>query len=70
MARVMTVRRKFSCNLCFESLLESGDNGIGIVFQNGKIRFKLIQDAENHLCNHCVEGVWAERQFQNTEDRS
>ncbi len=71
----MSTRRQFTCNLCGCGLSEFGNNeasfarhGVGIFFDSG-LRFRLLTDAENHLCNECLEGVWKARQEQKTETR-
>lgn len=69
----MSVERRYECNLCRCRLTE-GDapdptlvrKGVGIHFDADAVVFKLMRDTENHLCNACVEEIWAARQAQKT----
>lgn len=59
----MTVRREYKCNLCSSPILETGGGnvgGVGVYFEHPHLRFKMISDAETHLCSTCLEGIKAE----------
>jgi hypothetical protein len=61
----MTVVSRYSCNLCQDEIVSTekpGKHGVGIHFAGSHdIRFKMIQDAHQHLCDACVKAIAEER---------
>jgi hypothetical protein len=54
----MTTRREFECNLCHERIAGgSGKIGRGVEFCQQGIKWVTIQQAENHLCDSCVQAL-------------
>lgn len=67
----MTTERRYTCNLCRCALQDANApeasfarKGVGVEFRGDRVIFRLLSGAENHLCNECVEAVWAERDGQ------
>lgn len=52
-SRKMTTKRTYECNLCRSSVRDGV--GRGFKFGNRRLDWTTIQDAENHLCDPCVE---------------
>lgn len=60
----MTTQSRYHCNLCRDEIVspeKPGKHGVGIHFEGKGFRFKMIQDANNHLCDDCVRGIAEER---------
>lgn len=57
----MTVKREYTCNLCRDRIDMRDGAGVGVVFEGrGKVKFRMLMDAENHLCSPCVEAIRGE----------
>jgi hypothetical protein len=55
----MTTMRTYRCDLCRDPISEN--EGVGVYWSGGtSIQFKLLRDAERHLCNACIRGVLTE----------
>lgn len=66
----MTVRKEYRCNLC-RDCIENETKGVGIRFDGSHlISFKMLQDAENHLCNYCIAGIKVETARLDEADRA
>jgi hypothetical protein len=65
----MTTQSRYHCNLCRDEIVspeKPGKHGVGIEFRAASfagtaISFKLIEAANNHLCDDCVRGIAEER---------
>ena len=57
----MTVKHEFRCNLCGDEIVpyeKPGRHGVGIEFrESNAVRFRLLHDANHHLCDICIRGV-------------
>lgn len=64
----MTARHTYTCNLCHSSITDAdasnlGKRGVGIYHGviARSITFKLLSDANNHICEDCIDGIIGER---------
>lgn len=64
----MTARHTYTCNLCHGAIDDAnasntGKHGVGVHFGHlpRAITFKLVSDANNHICDDCIEGIIGER---------
>lgn len=53
----MTTRRDYSCNLCRRSIVEG--SGVGLLWESKGIRLTTPGQAENHVCQTCLNDLEA-----------
>lgn len=61
----MTTKREYLCNLCRDSIgafagmvVTNGERtGVGCYFSGNDHTFVHMRDAENHLCQRCIENI-------------
>lgn len=52
----MTTERTYRCNLCRDGIEVA--QGVGVHFSDmTNFKFVALRDAENHLCNDCIERI-------------
>lgn len=58
----MTTQKIYSCNLCDMPIDPAALPGTGIIFgARNSIRFSTLAEAENHICNACLDALAAAR---------
>ncbi len=66
----MTILRTYRCNLCGDAIADE-TKGVGVRFDGQHPpSFKMIRDAEHHLCNFCVAGIKVESARLDEDDRA
>jgi hypothetical protein len=55
----MTTKRNYECNLCRLSIQPTGRIGRGVKFGSNGIEWTSPLNAENHLCDDCVNSLMA-----------